>query len=86
MEPIQYSAALAAVPLEKKNYLERGLERSLKDNGTENSATFSKYLKVNLQSVSSEFFLALVKHVITTDNNIPLFSGKHNFFWFFFYK
>ena len=86
MEPIQYNAALAAVPLEKKNYLERGLEHSLKDNGTENSATFSKYLKVNLQSVSSEFFLALVKHIMTTDNNIPLSGGKHNFFLFFFYK
>ena len=36
---------------------------------------FSKYLKVNLRSISSEYFLALAKRIIK-----ELFSCKQNFF------
>ena len=57
MESIQYNAALAITGAirgtsREKLYQELGLD-SLKDDGIENSATSSKYLKVSLQSISS---------------------------------
>ena len=57
MESIQYNAALAITGAirgtsREKLYQELGLD-SLKDDGVENSATSSKYLKVSLRSISS---------------------------------
>ena len=36
----------------------------VKEDDIENSATFSKYLIVNLQSIFSKYFLALAKYII----------------------
>ena len=65
MESVQYNTPLATTGAirgtsREKLYQKLGLE-SLR---IENSATFSKYLKFNLRSISSEYFPALAKHII----------------------
>ena len=69
MESIQCNAALAITDAirgtsREKLYQELGLESHRKNDGIENSATvtFSKYLKVNHRSISSEYFLAVVNY------------------------
>ena len=57
MLPIQRDAALAVTDAV------RGTSTDKVD-GLENSDLFSEYIKVNLRSISSEYFLALAKHII----------------------
>ena len=57
MLPIQCDAALAVTDAVRGTSTE-------KVDGLENSDLFSEYIKVNLWSISSEYFLALAKHII----------------------
>ena len=57
MLPIQCDAALAVTDAVRGTSTE-------KVDGLENSDLFSEYIKVNLRSISSEYFLALAKHII----------------------
>ena len=50
---------------QKKTFIKNQAQNhSIKDYGIENSSTCSKYLRVNLRSISSEYFLALAKHLM----------------------
>ena len=57
MLPIQCDAALAVTDAVRGTSTE-------KVDGLETSDLFSEYIKVNLWSISSEYFLALTKHII----------------------
>ena len=59
MESVQHNAALAIT-----GAIIRGTSREKFYQELDNSSTFSKYLKVNLRNISSEYFLELAKHII----------------------
>ena len=67
MESIQYNAALAITSVIRGTYREKIYDEpdleSLRSRRRYRT-TFSKYLKVNLQRISSEYFLALSKQII----------------------
>ena len=60
MKSAQYNAGLAITgaissAFRERLYQELGLESSVKDDGIENFATFSKYLRVNSRSIFSKY-------------------------------
>ena len=69
MESVHCKAALAVTgtirgTFREKLYQKQGLESIRKRRWYRNVAPFPKYLKVNLQSIFSKYFLALAKHII----------------------
>ena len=66
---MQYKAAQAITDAIKGTFREKldqelSIESLRKRRYIEDSATFSKHLKINLWSIYSEYFLALAKHII----------------------
>ena len=64
----------------EKLYQELGLESFCRRRWYRKLSYFFKILKVNLRSISSEYFLASAKHITRTNDKIPLFNNKHSFF------
>ena len=66
---MQYKAEQAITDAVKGTFREKldqelSLESLRKRRYIEDSATFSKHLKINLWNIYSEYFLALAKHIV----------------------